>query len=160
MKYLLTLILSITLFASCEGPEGPAGRPGINILGQVFEVNINLNTANNFEQVVTIPSDIEVYESDALIVYRYEGSFNGADIWTPLPATYFDSFGGTFLYTFNHTYYDLKFFLDGNFNLSVLTPNWTQNQVFRVVLVPAEFANADLSFEELQNVLELEFTGR
>ena len=159
MKLFLTLIFSLLVLTSCEGPEGPKGLPGINILGQVFEVNIDLNATNNFEQVVTIPLSIEVFESDAILAYRYEGSFNGADIWTPLPSTYFDNFGGTFLYTFNHTYFDLKFFLDGNFNLGVLAPSWTDNQIFRVVVVPAEFADAGMTFEQLQNNIELEFVG-
>ncbi len=157
MKNILALsILSILLFTSCEGPSGPPGPPGINILGQVFEATINLNNFNNFQKVVTIPNSIEVYESDVVLVYRYEGTFDNADIWTPLPATYFDA-NGTFLYTFNHTYFDLKFFLDGNFNLNTLGVEWTNDQTFRIAIVPAEFASANLTMEQLESSANVEF---
>ncbi|MAY22188.1 MAG: dihydrolipoamide dehydrogenase [Flavobacteriaceae bacterium] len=146
------------MFSSCEGPEGPPGEPGINILGQVFEVTINLNGANGFQQVVNIPTNIEVFESDAILVYRWEGTFDGADIWTPLPATYFDN-GGTFLYTFNHTFFDVQFFLDGNFDLTTLGSEWKNDQSFRIAVVPAEFADANLTMEQLENATQVEFLG-
>ena len=43
MKNLILLFAISTtfLFSSCEGPEGPPGADGINILGQVFEVTID-----------------------------------------------------------------------------------------------------------------------
>lgn len=159
MKKILALsILSFLLFTSCEGPAGPPGPPGINILGQVFEATINLNSNNNFQRVVTIPNSIEVFESDVILVYRYEGTFDNADIWTPLPATYFDA-NGTFLYTFNHTFFDVKFFLDGNFNLNTLGVEWTNDQTFRIAVVPAEFAGANLTMEQLESSTNVEFVG-
>jgi hypothetical protein len=163
MKKILVLpLIAITLFlTACEGPQGPPGPPGfdgINILGQVFEVTIDLNANSNFQQLVTIPSSIEVYESDVILVYRWEGSFDGADIWTPLPATYF-SLGDTFLYTFNHTFFDVKFFLDGNFDVAELGPEWTDDQSFRIAIVPSEFGQADLTMEQLENSPQVEFLG-
>ncbi|MBW2937946.1 hypothetical protein KXJ69_07505 [Aureisphaera sp. CAU 1614] len=161
-KILILPLIVISLFlTACEGPQGPPGPPGydgINILGQVFEVTINLNENNNFQRVVNIPSAIEVYESDVILVYRWEGTFDGADIWTPLPATYF-SLGDTFLYTFNHTFFDVKFFLDGNFDLTELGSEWTNDQSFRIAIVPAEFGQADLTMEQLENSPQVEFLG-
>jgi len=161
-KILILPLIAISLFlTACEGPQGPPGPPGydgINILGQVFEVTIDLNGNNNFQRVVTIPSSIEVYESDVILVYRWEGTFDGADIWTPLPATYF-SLGDTFLYTFNHTFFDVKFFLDGNFDLTELGSEWTDDQSFRIAIVPAEFAQSDLTMEQLENSPQVEFLG-
>ncbi|HAT63989.1 MAG TPA: hypothetical protein DCS66_05225 [Flavobacteriaceae bacterium] len=161
-KILILPLIAISLFlTACEGPQGPPGPPGndgINILGQVFEVTINLNENNSFQRVVNIPSAIEVYESDVILVYRWEGTFDGADIWTPLPATYF-SLGDTFLYTFNHTFFDVKFFLDGNFDLTELGSEWTDDQSFRIAIVPAEFGQADLTMEQLENSPQVEFLG-
>ena len=160
MKRILLALFSVTvLFSSCEGPEGPPGVPGINVLGKVIEVNIDLDQNNGYQQVVTLPLDIEVFESDVILVYRYEGVLDTADIWTPLPATYFDAGGGTFLYTFNHTYFDVKFFLDGNFNLNTLGSEWTQNQIFRIAVVPAEFGDASLSMEDIEQSESFEFLG-
>lgn len=157
-KLLLLSAVFVFVLTSCEGPEGPPGPPGINILGQVFEVSIDLNGGNNFQQVITIPTSVEVYESDALLVYRWEGTFDGADIWTPLPATYFNN-NGTYLYTFNHTFFDIQFFLDGNFDLNTLGNEWKFDQLFRVAVVPAEFADANLSMDQLENAPNVEFIG-
>lgn len=157
-KLLLLSVLSVFLFSSCEGPSGPPGPPGINILGQVFEVNIDFNVGNDFQQIITIPTSIEVFESDAILVYRWEGTFDGADIWTPLPATYFNQ-NGTYLYTFNHTFFDIQFFLDGDFNLTTLGNEWKFDQYFRVAVVPAEFADANLTMDQLQNSVNVEFLG-
>ena len=157
-KIFLFAILSTFLFASCEGPEGPPGPPGINILGQVFEVTIDFTAGNDFQQVITIPTSIEVYESDAILVYRWEGTFDGADIWTPLPATYFNQ-NGTYLYTFNHTFFDLQFFLDGDFDLNTLGSEWKFDQSFRVAIVPVEFADANLTMDQLESAQNVEFIG-
>ena len=77
----------------------------------------------------------------------------------PLPTTYFDTGGGTFLYTFNHTYFDVKFFLDGNFNLNTLGAEWTQNQLFRIAIVPAEYGDALLSMQDIEHSGNFEFLG-
>ena len=160
MKHVfLTLVSLNLLFSSCQGPEGPPGVTGVNILGKVIEVSIDLDQSNSYQQVVTLPLDVEVFESDAILVYRHEGIFDTADIWTPLPTTYFDAGGGTFLYTFNHTYFDVKFFLDGNFNLNTLGPEWTQNQLFRIAIVPAEYGDGSWSMEDIEQSGSFEFLG-
>ena len=59
MKNLL-LFLAVTsalIFSSCEGdpgPPGPQGEPGINILGQCFEVNVKFqyNTDNSRKEAL------------------------------------------------------------------------------------------------------------
>ncbi len=160
MKHVfLTLVSLNLLFSSCQGPEGPPGVPGVNILGKVIEVSIDLDQSNGYQQVVTLPLDVEVFESDAILVYRHEGIFDTADIWTPLPTTYFDAGGGTFLYIYNHTYFDVKFFLDGNFNLNTLGPEWTQNQLFRIAIVPAEYGDGSWSMEDIEQSGSFEFLG-
>lgn len=160
MRHIFLSLFGLSfLFLSCEGPEGPSGAPGVNILGKVIEVSVDLDQGNGYQQIVTLPLDIEVFESDAILVYRHEGIFDTADIWTPLPTTYFDAGGGTFLYTFNHTYFDVKFFLDGNFNLNTLGSEWTQNQLFRIAIVPAEYGNGSWSMEDIEQSGSFEFLG-
>lgn len=160
MRHIFLSLFGLSfLFLSCEGPEGPPGAPGVNILGKVIEVSVDLDQGNGYQQIVTLPLDIEVFESDAILVYRHEGIFDTADIWTPLPTTYFDAGGGTFLYTFNHTYFDVKFFLDGNFNLNTLGSEWTQNQLFRIAIVPAEYGDGSWSMEDIEQSGSFEFLG-
>ena len=42
------------------------------------------------------------------------------------------------VYNYDFTQADVRFFLDGTTNFLTLGPEWTQNQVFRVVVVPAD----------------------
>ena len=156
---LFVAFASTILFSSCEGPEGPPGQSGVNILGQVFEVNINFNTGNNFGQLVTFPSNIEVYESDVVLVYLLtdvipDGSGGTIDVWSQLPQTFFP-FEGTLLYTFDHTFIDVQIFLDANFDLTLLGSQFTDDQIFRIAIVPAEFGTADLTMNDLLLGLEI-----
>jgi len=163
MKNLLLLLAISTtfIFTSCTGPSGPPGPPGldgVSNLGQVFEANINFNEGNNFSQLVTFPSNIIVYESDVVLVYVLEDVVNGdIDVWSQLPQTYFLP-QGTLLYTFDHTFLDVKIFLDANFNLSTLGSAYTDNQIFRIAILPAEYGDANLTMEELMSNLQIDTT--
>lgn len=154
MKNLFLFLASASaiLLTSCQGDPGPQGDPGVNILGQVFEVTVDFNQANNFSDLITFPSNVEVFESDVVLVYRLEGSVDGnggpIDIWSQLPQTFFPP-QGTLLYTFDHTFLDVNILLDGNFDLNSLGPDFTNNQTFRIAIVPAEFATADLTMDQL-----------
>tara|TARA_R110002072_G_scaffold118631_2_gene250920 strand:+ start:28198 stop:28701 length:504 start_codon:yes stop_codon:yes gene_type:complete len=152
---LFLAITSTVLFSSCEGPEGPPGDPGINILGQVFETNVNFSANNNFSQIVTFPSNVEVFESDVILVYLLESvTSNGDDVWSQLPQTFFPP-QGTLLYSFDHTFFDVRLFLDSNFDLNTLGSEFTNNQIFRIAVVPSEYANANLTMDELLQGLEI-----
>lgn len=142
LTFIFSLILA-SLLASCtgdRGPMGPEGMPGINILGQVFETTVNFNANNNYSNLITFPNNVEVFEADAVMVYLLEEvTNNDIDIWTPLPQIYFTN-DGTMLYSFNHTFFDVNIFLDADFPREYLDPVFTQNQTFRIAIVPSEFA--------------------
>jgi len=160
MKNLLLLLaISTTLiFSSCEGPSGPPGPPGDTLLGLVFEANINFNEGNGYSRLVTFPSNVTVYESDVVLVYLLEGVTDGdIDIWSQLPQTYFLN-QGTLLYTFDHTFLDVNIFLDANFNLNTLGSDFTNNQIFRIAILPAEYASANLTMDELMSNLQIDTT--
>jgi hypothetical protein len=155
MKKLFTpLAVFLTIFiTSCTGPAGP---PGYDNLGKVFETTINFNQGNGYARLVTFPSDIVVYESDVVMVYMLEEVVDGdIDVWSQLPQTYFLN-QGTLLYTFDHTFLDVNIFLDANFNLNTLGSNYTDNQVFRIAILPAEYGTSNLSMNELMNDLNIE----
>jgi len=143
-KILLTLTTVAILFTSCQGPQGPPGLDGINILGQTFErtVNFQFNSQNGLQEtLVTIPSFIEVYESDAILVYRLDGQLpNNVDLWSLIPQNFFLSEGRIIQYVYNHSFFDILLMIDGNFDLATVPSNFTQNQTFRFVVVPSDFA--------------------
>ena len=145
---IMSLLLVLSLVA-CKGDRGPQGPPGTNILGKVFETTVNFNSANNFGVFIDFPNNVEVFESDAVLVYLLEEIVDGdIDVWTPLPQTYFTDYG-TMIYSFNQSFLDLKIFLDADFPLGNLSSSFTQNQTFRIAVVPSEFANDNVSMEEL-----------
>ena len=162
--FLLIAITGSLIFASCEGDPGPPGAPGINILGQVFEVTVNFTAGNDFSRLVTIPSNVEVFESDVILVYWLEdvipdGTGGTIDVWSQLPQTIYLDGGGSFQYTFNHTFIDVLLFLQGDVDLTTLGNGFTIDQVFRIAIVPSEFADANLTMEQIMNSGDFVFLG-
>ena len=165
MKKLYALFLLTVILISCEGsvgppgppgPQGPAGEDGFGLLGQVFEIETDLNADNNFENFIEIPSEIEVLDSDVVLVYRLMGVFDGADIWEPLPQTIFRD-SGILLYGFDYTLFDVRLFLDGSVDFGRLDPIDTDDLIYRIVIIPADFANT-INVNELSEVMNaLEF---
>lgn len=152
MKRIGTLLSFIMLFAivACTGDRGPQGPPGVNILGQVFETTVNFTPSNGYSVIVDIPNYIEIYSDDLILVYLLDDETDQTkDVWTPLPQTYFVNGGGTMIYSFNHTYFDVKLFLDADFPLNQLPSNFTHNQTFRIAVVPSEYADTNLTMDEL-----------
>lgn len=159
MKKRYTLILLALIFISCEGPVGPPGPPGLpgqdgtGLLGQVFEVVADLNAGTNFEYFVEIPSDIEVFESDVVMVYRLMDVFEGSDIWEPLPQTIFRD-SGILLYGFDYTLFDVRLFLDGTADFGRLDRDDTDGLIYRIAIIPADFAK-DIDVKKMSEVMEI-----
>lgn len=144
--------MSFVVLTACQGDQGPPGPPGMTggqIVSKAFEIEIDFNTGNNFEY--TEAYGFQVYPSDVTLVYILWETVNGQDIWRMMPQTV--EFGdGNLVYNFDFTRTDVRFFLDGSVNLVNLDPSYTQNQVFRVVVVPAD--NVDgLDLSNLNEVM-------
>ncbi|MFN2262219.1 MAG: hypothetical protein ABR595_09170, partial [Psychroflexus sp.] len=56
------------------------------------------------------PLDVEVFESDVVMVYLLEEQISDSsgpvDVWTPLPQSFFFNDGSQVVYNFNHTFFD------------------------------------------------------
>ncbi|WP_422859430.1 collagen-like triple helix repeat-containing protein [Flagellimonas sp. S174] len=161
MKKFNTVVgIFLALFiVSCEGPEGPPGFDGApgpegepGIQGQVIEVdgvNFGFDPDNNlFSSLITFSEEtnFEIFESDAVLVYRFDGTIDlddgsTADAWSQLPQSFFLP-EGTIQYVFAHTFVDVELFIDGNFDLSGISTDFTDNQSFRIVILPSEFADS------------------
>lgn len=165
MKKLFVALFGIIVLTSCsgdEGPMGPAGPPGPQgpyIVGTVFEIEgVNLTAVNNYSFVGFyadyVPADIEILRSDVVLIYLLEDIVDGKDIWSLLPQTFFLQGGGIVQYNFNHTDVDFEIYLHGNINLGTLGPGFTQNQIFRIAILPAEFANSmKMDFTDYDSVI-------
>lgn len=150
MKKIFTLLFcSVFAFTSCsgdgqigpQGPQGPPGEAGINILGTTYEYDVNFEylPSNNLYSAFLDFDQIE--PSDGVLVYRLEVAQdidgNDIDTWSLLPQVFFLE-QGTIQYVFTHSTVDVELIIDGNFDLSNLDNGFTQNQVFRVIVVPSD----------------------
>jgi len=145
MKRILTIIPVLALLlTACQGPQGPPGFDGFNgidgedgaiIASSAFEIEIDFNAADNYEYIE--PYGFDVLPSDVTLVYILWETIDGQDVWRFVPQTVQFS-DGTLVYNYDFTQEDVHFFLEGTTDFSILDTSYTQNQIFRVVVVPAD----------------------
>lgn len=162
--YLLAFVFVMSLPA-CEGPEGPQGPPGldgvdgedgedgIEVLNLVFEGQVTFSEENDF----AIGSQFELGPGDNLLVFLEWADVEGSSLWRQLPQNVFFDEGAILTYNYQYTSTFFNVFMQGNFNLAELEPEWTDNQTIRIVLLPGFFveegARVDLS--DFDAVMEL-----
>lgn len=142
MKRLLSFITVFTiLLTACEGPQGPPGFDGFDgqdgaiIASSAFEIELDFNPANNYEFIEAYGFD--VFPTDVTLVYVLWETLNGQDIWRLTPQTVqFND--GNLIYNYDFTQSDVRFFLEGTTDFALLDPAYTQSQIFRVVVIPAD----------------------
>tara|TARA_R110002111_G_scaffold142335_1_gene208368 strand:- start:9716 stop:10267 length:552 start_codon:yes stop_codon:yes gene_type:complete len=141
LKYLhMKRILSfITLFAllltSCTGDQGPPGFDGE--VAPAFEIeNVDFTSENDY--TVRENYGFEVFPTEVTLVYILwkDNPGHQQDVWRLVPQTIIFEDGNDLVYNFEFTSIYVDFFLEGS-NLEILDDIWTQNKVFRVVVVPA-----------------------
>ncbi|TFG75928.1 MAG: collagen-like protein [Flavobacteriales bacterium] len=150
-----TLILGALLtlfFISCEGPQGPPGydgfdgvdgQDGINILGKVIDIEGDFTAQNDYSIFFEFPQSIEVFETDVVLVYLLweqttDGNGDPVDIWRLMPQTRILN-QGLLQYNYDYTFFDVSLFLEADFDLATLPTGDTDNQIFRIAVLPAEF---------------------
>jgi len=150
-KKLIPLIFILAaLFQSCTGPRGADGLPGIdgldgdNVVGQTFEVDkVNFNTANKFSYILTFATaKVKVVESDAVLIYvLWETTTTGSPVWRLLPQAIDMPRGVT--YNFDYSPADFSIFIDAPTDAlkTSLAAEFTQNQTFRIVVIPSDFTS-------------------
>ena len=149
MKKISTLlaVIGMIFISSCEGPQGPPGYDGLDgldgqdgLIGEVFELK-NVNFAYNATDGYTIYRALtpQIYPSDVILIYRMTGTIDAnTPIWQLIPRTLFLP-QGELDYDFDFSKEDFTIYAGGNYNLS-LTPNYINNQTFRIVIVPGSFS--------------------
>ncbi|WKN31340.1 hypothetical protein PZB74_20525 [Porifericola rhodea] len=165
------LSLIVLFFMSCEGPTGPEGPPGpqgqdgidgFNIVGSVLEIETDFNPSNDYLVRFEFPPDeVEVLESDIVLVYLLwdvteDSNGDPLPIWRLLPQNVFFDNGTVLQYNYDNTFLDVQIFLEGSVDLSTLGNEWTQDQIFRIVVVPADFVNnarIDIDYSDYYEVV-------
>ncbi len=139
MKKIAVLFVSVALFWSCDGPQGPPGYDGKDgeiIASNAFEIEVDFNNANTYQHTENYGFD--VYPTDVTLVYILWETDNDTDVWRQLPQQVTFDDDSNLLYNFDFTQTNVRFFLEGTTDLNTLNTEWTSGQVFRVVVVPAD----------------------
>ncbi len=70
---------------------------------------------------------------------------------------HFDIFhtNGIFTYDFDFTFYDYSIFLTGDFDLNFLEDGYTDSQIFRVLILPADRIDLKMDYSNQNAVLEM-----
>lgn len=162
---ILGVFFVVMITMSCEGPRGQDGFDGldgvdgINILGQVMDIEGTFSSENDYSIFFEFPQATEVFESDIVLVYLLFEQLDDPDggdlidVWRLLPQTrILDQ--GLLQYNYDHTFLDVNIFLESDFDLSTLLPGDTDNQIFRIAIVPAEFGSTSkMDTSSISNVM-------
>ncbi|MDN5213607.1 hypothetical protein QQ020_16160 [Fulvivirgaceae bacterium BMA12] len=153
LRNILTLLILSTFAFACTdevpvpGPPGPEGLPGVD--GKDGEEAYTFEWIVDFEDpdysvLLPFPDDFTMLDSDVALVYALwdTETVDGEEleIWRQLPQNIFTD-DGLLQYNFDFTVSDVSVFLDAEFPLSTLGPNFTDDWVLRVVVIPAQFEN-------------------
>ncbi len=166
-RAILVFVSVVTLsFVGCIGPEGPAGLPGldgrdgqdgINILGKVIDIQGSFTSDGEYSLYYEFPISIEVFETDVVLVYLLwdqteDGNGEAVDVWRLLPQTrILDQ--GLLQYNYDYTFFDVNIFLEADFDLATLAPGDTDNQIFRIAVLPAESTSGKFDKSNMAAVL-------
>ncbi len=165
--------LMIAMFTlSCEGPAGPPGPPGldgldgldgINILGRVYDIEGDFSPSTNppysiFTEFSVDAPSVEVFETDVVLVYilweQLDDSSGPIDVWRPLPQVRLVD-QGILQYNYDYTFLDATIYLETDFDEGLLLPGDTDNQIFRIAILPADgVSSAKLDTSNMQAVLD------
>ena len=145
MKKIIALLAVIGMFSlqGCIGPEGPPGIPGEDgLLGEVFELK-NVSFVNDAKLGYSIYQKLtpNIFASDVVLIYRLSGTIDSnTPIWQLIPRTLYLT-QGELDYDFDFSKEDFTIYAAGNYNLA-LTPQYLNNQTFRIVIVPGSFSSS------------------
>ena len=171
MKKIFTLLfISIFTLTSCgndgaigpQGPPGADGLDGLDGLGYTFEETVTFDYFSNenlYSAIIQISDDIATAhpEADAVLVYRLEvqtDDIGDFDTWSLIPQNFFIDEVKTIQYVYNHTPSDVEVIIDGNFNLSTLDAGFTENQTFRVIVIPSRIFSSGLNLADMEAVMK------
>ena len=134
--FILAIVIGMITLQSCVKEEIIQNN---NVEVQVIELtNANFTLQNEFTRKFNFNPPI--LNNDMILVYRLDGiTNNNQDIWKQLPQVYFEPINGQLEeieYNFDFTINDVYLYMYSTLPVQNLPFEWTQNQIFRVVILP------------------------
>lgn len=163
-----TVLIAFISLLSCEGPTGPPGPPGFDgqdgqdgLIGTVYDIVGDFSPSNDYSLLTEFAVDVpglEVFETDVVLVYilwdQIDDPTGPIDIWRLLPQTLLLQ-QGILQYNYDFTFENALIFLETDFPKDFLGPGDTNNQVFRIAILPADGAGKrNLDTSNMQEVME------
>lgn len=150
---LVAFIGMITLQSCTVNDDNNNNYVDNDTYSEVFEVTRSFTSGNNYSSLISFPHTI--FPSDMVLAYRLDAVVNGTDVWKLMPQTFYFNDGTLdFRYDFDFTQYDINIFMEG-FDLATVSTNYRNNQVFRVVLIPAQFINKNaVNYQDYNAVIK------
>lgn len=155
---LFLAVVGLTTLSSCDGDRGPQGPPGPSdgdTIAEVFELqNVNFQLNQNNEYTIFQNLNPVIFDSDNILIYRMAGTINAqTPVWQLIPRTLFLD-EGELDYDFDFSRVDFTIYAGGTYNIAT-TPQFIQNQTFRIVIVPGYFSkNSELDFNDYNSVIK------
>ena len=158
----ILFLVTAIIFTSCEGPMGPPGMPGEEgglEYAAIYDIEGDFTSSNNYRLDFTFPGD-GIYDTDVVLVYILWEVVDGLEVWRLCPQTVVLKDNGSgetdvLQYNFDYTYVDVQIFLEFTFHESALLPGETDDQVFRIAVVPADFvALKSVDVSDINTILQ------
>lgn len=149
--FLLLFITSFILF-NCKEDDEVQVHVDYPAVYDLRNVNFSYNATDGWTYGQSFKNPL--LDQDYVVIFRQTGTSGNAPVWQQIPRTlYLDQ--GELDYDFDFSKNDFMIYAGGTYDLST-TPQYLNNQTFRVVLVPAVYGkNANLedlkklSYEEI-----------
>nr|WP_315175510.1 hypothetical protein [uncultured Flavobacterium sp.] len=138
MKRIITLfaIVGMIAFSGCTTTDDLDS----DTIAEVFElknINFDFNATDGYTIYRTL--NPQIFPSDVILIYRLTGTIDASTpVWQQIPRTLYTS-QGELDYDFDFSKEDFTIYAGGNYNLA-LTPQFLNNQTFRIVIVPGSFS--------------------
>lgn len=146
---------SLTTLVSCERTTEYVQEQDNDTYSQMKDVIGTFNSTNGY----TLTQGISIYNTDVVLVYRnINSNTSGGKVWQLLPKTSFLSGGRELDYNFLFNTNTVEIFTEANFDQSTMTSSekdtYLNNQMFRIVLVPASGKNANIDYNDYNAVVK------
>lgn len=148
LPLVLLLISSIFIF-SCKDDDDVQVQVDYPT---VYDLNVNFAYNSNDGWNYYQKFNRTLLDQDYVIIFRQAGTENGAIVWQQIPRTLYLT-QGELDYDFDFTKNDFLIYASsgGTYDITT-TPQYLNNQRFRVVLVPAVFGGKNANTSDLSKM--------
>ncbi|MEN2403127.1 hypothetical protein GKZ90_0025290 [Flavobacterium sp. MC2016-06] len=143
MKKILTLfaVVGLAVFSSCSNDDVDN-----DTISEVFELqNISFDFNNTDGYNIYQKLNPTIFDSDNILIYRLAGTIDSnTPIWQLIPRTLYLPNSRELDYDYDFSKEDFTIYARANYDLET-TPEFLDNQTFRIVIVPGAFSGTGKS---------------